>query len=70
MEPLGGEGEGREQGVGSLSPTRDECGWTFALRSPKRGFPSKKKRVDHYARERKAGKGESMGKDWLTEQYS
>ncbi len=24
--------------MGSRSPTRDECGWTFAPRSSKRGF--------------------------------
>jgi hypothetical protein len=37
------EGRGRveSKGWGSRSPTRDECGWTFAPLSHKRGFPSK-----------------------------
>ncbi len=46
--PLGGEGEERGQGVGSRSPNGNERGWTFegytfAPRSPKKGYPSKKK---------------------------
>jgi hypothetical protein len=61
---LGGEREGKQQGVGSQSPTEDECGWTFAPRSPKRGFLSKLK-GQFISRE--VGR---KGKGWIVEQYS